>query len=79
MVNKKFDEKNVVIAGSPAKIIKRDVNPIKAGNNWIELKDSNRKIIPINKIVRGNILTIKPVRPLNKDNFRLILHTACLT
>ncbi len=26
LVNKKFDEKNVVIAGSPAKIIKRDVN-----------------------------------------------------
>jgi hypothetical protein len=32
--------------------------PIKAGTMWIELKNSNGDLIPITKVISGNILTI---------------------
>lgn len=53
---------------------------IKAGTNYIELKNSKGKTVAINKTISGNVLTITPVSALTKGTkYTLILHTGCVT
>ena len=50
--------------------------PVKYGNQWIELKNSHGQIKPIMKTISGNTLTITPKAPLAKGlTYNLILHT----
>ena len=51
-------------------------DPVKYGNQWIELKNSHGQIKPIMKTISGNTLTITPKAPLAKGlSYNLILHT----
>ena len=53
---------------------------IKAGTNYIELKDSKGNSIPFTTSISGNILTITPITGLvNATTYELILHTGCVT
>ena len=53
---------------------------VKAGNYWIELKDSNGKAVAFTKSINGNILTITPTSNLTKGTlYTLIIHTGSLT
>ena len=53
--------------------------PIKAGNMWIELKNSAGTIVPITKTIVGNVLTIKHTSTLTKGRYTLALHTGSIT
>ena len=56
------------------KILKIVFNePIKAGTNYIELKDNNKTIISINKTFGTRVLTITPNKPL-KNGIKYTLH-----
>ncbi len=53
---------------------------IKAGNYWIELKNSNGKTVALTKSISGNTLTIKPTSNLTKaTKYTVIIHTGSLT
>ena len=54
--------------------------PIKTGNNYIELKSSGGTSIPVKTSINGNILTINHSNLLaNRTKYTLILHTGSLT
>ena len=54
--------------------------PIKSGNYWIELKDSNGTLVPIKKSIKGNTLTITPLNTLIQGmKYLLIIHTGSIT
>lgn len=54
--------------------------PIQAGNMWIELETSDKKIIPITKSVSDNVLTINHSTILEPGTkYNIILHTGCIT
>ena len=54
--------------------------PIKSGNYWIELKDSNGTLVPIKKSIQGNTLTITPLNALIQGmKYLLIIHTGSIT
>ena len=53
---------------------------VKAGNYWIELKDSSGKAATFTKSINGNMLTITPTSNLTKGTkYTLIIHTRCVT
>ncbi len=62
------------------KIIKVKFNePIKNGNQWIELKNSYGQIKPTIKTISGNTLTITPKTSLAKGvKYNLILHSGSI-
>lgn len=66
---------------SPNKVIEITFSgAIKTGNNWIELKDGNDKIIPITKTISGDKLIITPVNPLiNRIEYVVLIHTGSIT
>ena len=50
--------------------------PIKLGNGYIELKDSNGAAVPFTKSISGNVLTITPKSALVQGmTYSLIVHT----
>ncbi len=54
--------------------------PIKAGNMWIELKNSSGTLIPFTTYINNTILTITPTKLLNNDTlYSLTLHTGSIT
>ncbi len=54
--------------------------PIKAGNDWIELKNNNGTSIPINWSINGNMLTIKTNSTLTHGiKYTLLIHTGSVT
>ena len=54
--------------------------PIKSGNNWIELQNSNGTMVPVNTSINDNTLTVKPVNTLkNATNYALLIHTGSVT
>ena len=54
--------------------------PIKLGNGYIELKDSNGAAVPFTKSVSGNVLTITPKSALVQGmTYSLIIHTGSVT
>ena len=63
------------------KVIKITFNePIKIGTGWIDLKDSNRNIIPTKISTSGNILSIDPVNYLIRGmKYTLQIHSGSLT
>lgn len=71
------NEENV----SPDKVIKiKFSGPIKAGNDWIELKDIDGTIIPIKKTINGKTLTIAPLSHLNEGmKYMILIHTHSVT
>ena len=53
---------------------------IKAGSNWIELVTSSGEIVPINKIIEGNTLTLAPTTSLaNGTEYYVVLHSKSIT
>ncbi|MGF7118935.1 ATP-binding cassette domain-containing protein [Methanobacterium oryzae] len=72
-----YKEKNV----SPNKEITINFNvPIKTGNDLIELKDVNGKIIPIKKFIKDRKLLITPENPLNNDTeYTILVHNDSIT
>ena len=53
--------------------------PVKYGNQWIELKNSYGQIKPITKTINKNKLTITPKTPLAEGlTYNLILHTGSI-
>ncbi len=53
---------------------------IKNGTNWIELQNNNGTLIPINKSISGNTLTITPNSNLsNGTKYSLLIHTGSVT
>jgi transglutaminase-like putative cysteine protease len=63
------------------KVIKITFNePIKIGTGWIDLKDSNRNIIPTKINISGNILSIDPVNYLTRGmKYTLQIHSGSFT
>ena len=53
--------------------------PVKVGNGYIELKNSNGTAVPFTKSVKGSVLTITPSVLVSGMNYSLILHTGCVT
>ena len=54
--------------------------PIKSGNGWFELKDSNGTDTPITKSINGKVLTITPNNALvDGMNYNMIIHTGSVT
>ena len=50
--------------------------PIKVGNGYIELKNSNGTAVPFTKSINGTVLTITPTNKLSEETvYSLILHT----
>ena len=77
---KTVDPVNNAVNVPANKVIKITFNKsVKAGNNWIELKNRSGVIIPITTSINNNILTITPVNALNEDKYTIILHTGSLT
>jgi hypothetical protein len=65
---------------SPYKVIKLTFSePIKAGNMWIELRNSSGKAVSIKKGISSNVLAIKPKSPLINGKYNLLLHTGSVT
>ena len=53
---------------------------IKAGSNWIELVTSSGEIVPINKTIEGNTLTLAPTTSLaNGTEYYVVLHSKSIT
>ena len=52
--------------------------PIKAGNMWIELKNSSGKLITITKTISANVLIINHSTPLTTGKYTLTLHTGSI-
>ena len=53
---------------------------IKAGNYWIELKDSSGKAVSFTKSISGSVLTITPASNLTSGTtYTLTIHTGSLT
>ena len=52
---------------------------IKPGTLFIELKDSNGKLITISRSINGNVLTINHATLSKGVKYTLILHTGCVT
>jgi peptidoglycan/xylan/chitin deacetylase (PgdA/CDA1 family)/methionine-rich copper-binding protein CopC len=48
---------------------------IKAGNMWIELRNSAGNLVPVKSIISGNLLIISPDNPLTNGKDRLTLHS----
>jgi methionine-rich copper-binding protein CopC len=55
------------------------LDPIKAGNMSIELKNSNGTNISISKTITGNVLTINHTSLLTNGKYTLILYTGSVT
>lgn len=53
--------------------------PVKAGNNWIELKNSSGEVIPVKTNVKNNVLIITPGKLLKEGLYGIVLHTGCIT
>ena len=71
------NEKNVPV---DKKIILTFNENIKAGSNWIELVTSSGEIVPINKTIEGNTLTIEPTTSLtNGTEYYVVLHSKSIT
>ena len=64
-----------------SKVIKITFNePIKAGNMWIELKNSKGTTKSFKATILGNVLSIKPNSVLaDGTKYSLILHSNCIT
>ncbi len=53
--------------------------PVKAGTNYLTLKNSKGTSVQFKKIISGNTLTIKPTSNLSRGvKYVLILHTGCV-
>jgi len=53
--------------------------PVKAGNNWIELKTSDGAAVSFTTVISNNVLTVTPAALLNKGvKYSLILHTGSI-
>ena len=53
--------------------------PIKFGTNYIEMKDTRGRYIPIKRSINGKIMTIVPIFQLAKGTtYTLILHMGCI-
>ena len=78
---KSVDPANNAVNVSVNKTIKITFNEsVKAGNNWIELKDSSGKAVSFTKSINGSVLTITPTSSLAKGTrYTLTLHTGSLT
>ena len=78
---KSVDPSNKAVNVSINKIIKVTFSEaIKAGNNWIELKDSSGKAVSFTKSINGSVLTVTPTSSLAKGTrYTLTLHTGSLT
>ena len=64
----------------PTKVVEITFSkPIKAGNLWIELKNSTGKLVPITKSISGNVLTITHASLFTNGRYTLILHTGSIT
>ena len=53
--------------------------PVKTGNGYIELKNSNGTAIPFTKTIKGNTLTITPSNLTNGAKYTAIIHTGSVT
>ena len=53
--------------------------PVKVGNGYIELKNSNGTAVPFTKSIKGSVLTITPSVLVSGMKYSLILHTGCVT
>ena len=75
------DPVNNSVNVSPNKVIKVTFNEdVKAGTNWIELKNSSGTTIPITKTISGNTLTINHSNPLKiGTKYTISLHTGSIT
>ena len=73
----KADPLNGAVNVAVNKVIKVSFSePIKAGNMFIELRDSTGKLIPITKTIQGNILTINHSTLLKKGTkYTFIIHS----
>ena len=76
-----IDPSNKAVNVPVNKVIKITFNEsIKAGTNWIELKDSSGKAVSFTKSISSNTLTITPTSNLTKGvKYSLILHTGSIT
>ena len=64
----------------PNKVIKITFSePIKAGNMYIELKNSTGSLVPITTSINGSVLTINHSALLTNGKHTLILHTGSIT
>ncbi len=52
---------------------------IKKNTNWIELKNSNGKVISFTTSISGKILTIKPKSKLAESKYTLCIHSGAVT
>lgn len=76
----KIDPANNSIAVPTNKVIRITFSePIKAGNMWIELKNSNGKLIHITTSISGNVLTINHSALTKGIKYTLALHTGSVT
>ncbi|ADZ10530.1 hypothetical protein Metbo_2316 [Methanobacterium lacus] len=68
-----------ILSGSPVLKVVFSEN-IKLGTDYVELRNSNKKDIPINKSLNNSILTIKPNTILtNGSKYTLYLHSGSYT
>jgi methionine-rich copper-binding protein CopC len=77
---KSVDPVNNAVNVAPNKVIKVTFSePIKAGNMWIELKNSNGTTINITKTISGNNLTINHASTFPTGKYTLIIHSSSIT
>ena len=77
---KTIDPANNAVNVPANKVIKLTFSePIKAGNMWIEIKNSSGKLITITKTISTNVLTINHSTPLTTGKYTLTLHTGSIT
>lgn len=75
-----MDPANYAVNIAANKVITVTFNEaIKFGNNNIQLKTSTGTLIPINKIISGNVLTITPINPLTEARYMLIIYAGSVT
>jgi predicted outer membrane repeat protein len=75
------DPANNVVNVAVNKVIKVTFSEaIKAGNSWIELKNSNGTVIPITWLISGNVLTVTANSTLAHGvKHTLLIHTGSVT